>query len=434
MGRNYRKPKGAKRFADKSDNSMRSVRTMKIELYKFSPERRKKWKELAELVQQATNSLWQLWLAHHVVHGSKAQLREDLKLRREWHENGRKGKQPPWRVERLPEELENSKLSTSTYRVIAAEFSELNFRVRSLLINRWSSLLKSRKAANGDLPGWVSILTAREAIPSFTNPLPIPFDKQNSKFFKDKDGYHVELRLERLPDSGKSVVERADLMLRKRKAARYRVTLERILDGTYEWKGCNLVYKKGKWFIALCYSMPKNHHESLKSDKTLYVWPGRDRAFAVMVAGGDAWNTGGNGHVQRRMRQRLATQRAQRQEHYKWSGSAQRGRGCGRANAVWTKLKSEWNNHVERLNDQCSTNVVRSAVRNRCGRVVYLQPMGDRRERRTLGRDETGRGMTWQFEQFGTKLQRKCDHEGIQCEVKQVSTGKVKPNADEHAA
>ena len=409
-----------------------AVRAARIEIFGFSKDRKDAWRELAISCQRMTNRLWQIWLCHHSNNDSAGKLRLHFDAYRKWQETKetegkckKEGKKPEWPCKALEEPMTKSADARSFYRILSAEFPGVNVRTRGLLTNAWQSRLSQRKAANGSLPGWVSILFANESLPSFTRPQPIPFDKDNAKLRKDGDEYICELRIERLED-GKSVVEPCKLMLGKRKCRSVRATVDKILSGEYAWKGSNLLYDRGKWFAVISYEKPDTVRatESYSEDKILYVRPGRmmkmDGAWR-----GNPWRLrianrsfafGGNGAHVEHSRRAIIRERRERKEHYRWSGSNQKGHGTKRADAAWTKLSSRWKDFTKRYNSEVSRRVIEVAKKEGCGRIVYLQPRDSRRDDRLLSMlgNDGDSAMSWDYFQFGTMLASKCEEEGIE--------------------
>jgi hypothetical protein len=416
-----------------------AVRAARIEIFGFAKERREGWKQLAIDCQRMTNRLWQIWLCHHANAGSADKLRAHFEAYRQWQLD-KNGDKPQWPCKALEQPLTASADARSFYRILSAEFPNVNVRTRGLLTNAWQSRLSQRKAASGSLPGWVSILFANESLPSFTRPQPIPFDKDNAKLKKVGDDYICELRIERLAD-GKSVVEPCQLMLGKRKCQSVRAIVDKILAGEYAWKGSNLLYDRGKWFAVISYEKPDAVREkkSYDEDKILYVRPGRSTRqdsgwrgspWRIRI-GNRSFPFGGNGAHIEHARRAIIRERRERKEHYRWSGSNQKGHGTQRADAVWTKLSSRWKDFTKRYNSEVSRRVIEFAKREGCGRIIYLQPRDSRRDSRllsTLGNDGTS-AMSWDYFQFGTMLASKCEEEGIEY-GKSAKKPKAKPAAN----
>lgn len=392
-----------------------TVRAAKIEIFGFGKAsgQRDNWKQLSVDCQRMQNRLWQIWLVHHSVNGSADKLRAHFDAYRAWQEY-KEGPKPEWPCKALEAPLTTSADQQSFYRILSAEFPGANVRTRGLLTNAWQSRLSKRKAANGNLPGWVSILFANESLPSFTRPQPIPFDHDNAKLLKIDGKYYVELRIERLAD-GKSVVERCELVLNRRKTMSVRATVDKILSGEWKWKGSSLAFDRGKWFAMISYEKPAHQRVNINPEKVLYVRAGKAAPWRIHVDkrtqefGGKGW------HIEH-ARRTIQRERGQRKEHYRWAGSKQKGHGRRRADAVWTKLSSRWKDFTKRYNNEVSTRLVRWAISQGIGRIVYLQPKDRQRDSRYLscaGNDGSSQ-MTWDYFQFGTMLAAKCDHEGIE--------------------
>lgn len=391
-----------------------AVRTARIEIFGFGKEsgRRDNWKELAVACQRMTNRLWQIWLVHHSVNGSADKLRTHFDAYNEWQKT-KKGKKPEWPCKALEPPLTKSSDPNSFYRILSKEFPNVNVRTRGLLTNAWQSRLNKRKATNGNLPGWVSILFANESLPSFTHPQPIPFDHDNAKLLKEDGKYFCEVRVERLAD-GKSVVERCELMLNKRKCDSVRSIVDKVLAGTYAWKGSSLLYYRGKWFACISYEKPAGVRTKVNSDKVMFVRPGKSCPWRVRI--GHSWRYGGNGQHVGHARRTIQRERGQRKEHYRWGGSNQKGSGRKRAGSVWTKLSSRWRDFTKRYNNEVSTRLVRLAIREGIGRIVYLQPKEKERDSRflTTVENDGSSQMSWDYFQMGAMLASKCEAAGIE--------------------
>lgn len=398
-----------------------TVRTSRIEIFGFGKASgdRDNWLHLSRQMQRMLNRMWQIWLVHHAGQNSAALLRKHLDDFAEWRKI-KKGAKPKWPVQNCDKTLSNR-----IYHIISDEFPDVNARTRVLLQNKWQGTLSTRKAANGSLPGWVSILFGNESIPSFTRPQPIVFDKDNGRLEKI-DGVHMlTVRIERLCGAeGKvkpSVVESCALMTNKRKAASMRTVIDRCISGEYSWKGSSLLFDRGKWFALLSYEMPKNDRKPLDIGKTMYVIPGKLTPWILMAISDDkrdAWRFGGGGKHVEYARRTILDERASRKEHYRWAGSAQKGSGRGRADAVWTKLSSRWKDFVKRYNHEVSRRIVNMCVMRGVGRIVYCQAKDSQRDRTYLAKagNRQGSAMLWDFFQMGTLLAYKCEHEGIEYE------------------
>lgn len=406
-----------------------AVKCARIELFRFCDvngeidrEAREKWKQLAIDCQRMKNRLWQIWLVHHSVNNSAQQLRDHLDAFAEW-KKAKDGPKPKWPCNAVEPPLSKSADSRSFYRILSSEFPHVNVRTRGLLTNAWQSRLNKRKAASGSLPGWVSILFANESLPSYTRPQPIPFDKDNARLSKADGKYLIDLRLVRDIETGKSHVQRCELMLRKRKSGSFRAIMDRILAGEYQWKGSSLVFDRGKWYASISYEMPARTPENLHAERTLYVLPGKRAPWLLLSVDErgkrDAWMYAGRGVVIGHARRAVLDERASRKEHYRFAGSNAKGKGRKRATATWAKLSSRWMDFVKRFNNETTRRIVDIASDRGVGRIVYWQPIGLQRDRSMLSRigNRPGSAMLWDWFQVGTMLAAKCQEMGIAFET-----------------
>lgn len=397
-----------------------AVRAAKIEIAGFGKAsgRRDNWRQMAIDCQRMTNRIWQIWLVHHATHGTADKLRAHFEAYREWDQapKDERGPKPKWPCKPLEPPLTHSPDDQSFYRILSREFPGINARTRGLLLNAWQSRLSKRKAASGALPGWVSILFGNESVPSFHKPQPIPFDKQNASLRKDDDKYILRLRIDRDEDTGRSEVEDCELILRKRKCGHVRSVVDKILSGEYAWKGSNLVLKNGKWFAMVSYEMPKRERSNVDPEKVLFVRPGSRWPWRVRHMGGrGSFSAGGNGRHVDFARRAIDRETIGRKEHYRWAGSNQKGHGGDRARSVWVKLSSRWKDFQKRYNSEVARRVTDIAIREGCGRIIYLQPRDGRRDSRFLsGGQKNGRTAGWDYFAFGTMLASKCEEEGIE--------------------
>lgn len=410
------------------------VRACKIEVI-LPAERKPALRELAVECQRMTNRLWQTWLCHHVVAGSAKKLRDHFDAFAKWQET-KEGTKPAWPCKAHEPPLTTSSDPGSYYRILVAEFGNVTSRTRGLLTNAWQSKVTTRKSSSGSLPGWVAILFGLESLPSFHKPLPIPFDKQCGRLVKQGGKYICEMRMQRDDATGDSTIDRGELMLGKRKALSQRRIVDRVIDGEYAWRGCNLLFDRGKWFAVICYEMPvKTQQRAMDPDKVLYVRPGRSGPWRVRIDGGQSFAFGGDGKHVIYARRAIIDERNSRKTHYRWAGSAQKGRGTQRADAVWVKLSSRYKDFVKRYNHEVSRRLVNFAASRGIGRIVYLQPTGQHRDSRflsTAGNDDRS-GMFWDYFQFGSLLSSKCEAEGIEYgakpKEKKQAQRKAKPNS-----
>lgn len=427
------------------------IRATKVELFRFCSDvsahkddrpidvdRREAWKQLSVFCQQMTNRLWQMWLCYHTANESAEKMRAHLDAYASWKQRKEEAgkakatfseKPPVFPVQCVPSALQNS-----MYKDVSRRFPKVNVRTTVLLMNKWRENLAKRKAANGSLPGWLSILFSFESLPSCTHPIPIPFDAKNCEFTRVGDKIVLQVRIERLDSSTKkakaSVVESCELMINKRKSGGVRQVINRIVDGEYTFKGSSLVFdrRSGKWFASIAYDMPTSQKQGLDAGRTLKLIPGKRSPWVVLYLDGkkrDAWRIGGNGTHVENFRRRIQRERIDRKESYRWAGSNQKGHGRRRATEVWTKLSSNWRNFTQRYNNEMTRKLVELCVSRRIGNLVYCQPAdaGSKRDSLYLSRagNDGRNAMSWDYFQVKTMLAHKCKEYGIEFSVPDAS-------------
>lgn len=398
-----------------------AIRAVSIEIWGLPKERRQSWLEMARMIQRMTNRMWQHWLVHHTQQKSPELITEYLDALAEWRTQKPKerGDKPKLGVKPCDKDLSNH-----IYHAISQEFTGLNARTRVLLQNQWQGKLTKRKASNGNLSGWMAILLGNESIPSATKPQPIPFDKKSSPrdttFRSVESKLLMDLRIERVADTGASVIDTVELLLNRRKTASVRAIVKRIMTGEYTFKGSSLSYRNGKWFANISYDKPVNcDRPVLDQGQVIMLVPGKKSPWIVKTES-DCWRAFGRGDHVVRFRRMLQSERWSRQEHNRWASSSTKGRGAKRAKAIWTKLSSRWKDFVKTYNNEMTRRLVDLAVSRGIGRIVYVQPKDEKRDQCFLskaGRHPRSK-MTWDWFQVGTMLKSKCEDAGIELEVR----------------
>ena len=424
------------------------IRSTKIELYNFSPERRERWLELARDVQGVTNLLWSYWLVYHTLVGSGEQIKTDIKAFHDWTESGGKksgNPKPKWKATPFPETdwqfscqkqarrkngqpdsepVQNPPdLRNDLYHLVVKKFPCLSSHTVSLIWSAWASELTTRKSSRGSIKGWAAILLFSEQVPTFTKPLPIPIDKSSAlkkaPIVVDGENYFLNIAIER---DGKTIRDSCQLMINKRKARSTKAIVKRIVSGEYDFRGSKLVYQKGKWFVSIAYEMPEQEAVSLNKDSVIELIPAVKSTW-ILRKNGKPWRAFGRGVHVTRFRSAIQNERWTRQEHYRWAGSNAKGHGSKRAKAAFTKLSSRWRNFTKNYNNEVTRKIVDKCIENKIGKIVFHQPKDGRRDNLFLaksGKHEKSR-MTWDWFQVGTMLKYKAAEYGIEVEIKDWS-------------
>ncbi len=392
-------------------------------------EARVHWRELSRAVQQATNDARMQWLRLHLAAGN------DRKVRRWMAEyvtqaEGR-GKKPPCPVQPWPKQIVTK---VSAY---ILKHHPLNGRVRALLLNvlvkKWPKLAASKS----NFKRWQRILGGFGEFPSSANPLPIPFDCKNGgpvpRTGKDAP-WQFWFRLDRIPRRGKLPTSTRYVVTLKTggRHNNVRTVLERIEAGLYDFCGSTLLEKDDQWYIHLCYRMPKPDPADVDPERVFYVSPAVRRPVDMWmqppILGGKAEGLRRHGGDVREVLRKLLMQRRNRQSLYKVQGSSRKGHGRKKATCDWEgKLSKRRKDFVKTYNYQLAADVVKRCIAERCGAVVYYQPIERRRETRFLQRagEVRGFGGGWDWYQLGGFIRQACEKVEIQCEV--IPKGRPRP-------
>ncbi|HUW62538.1 MAG TPA: hypothetical protein VMZ06_16145 [Candidatus Bathyarchaeia archaeon] len=394
-----------------------------------------RWHRIAKQLQQLTNHWWEIWLVWHAGNESAAKIRAWLdhreKIKQE-HVDDAKGCKAALKkfgfcpVPFWPPDL--AKGRNGTYQTLSRAYPELTKGVIVLAMNRLFKTLKSRKAASGPLPGWVAIVLRNEAVPSFTNPMPIPFDVANTgtDFIPPVErtgNWRVLLSLSRTEDErgrGHSKPDTVELYCQGRKVAGEAAKLKHLASGEWAFKGSYLVYsrKRRKWFLQLAYDQPAGAKPELDAARVAVLRAGDEWPWELALPDDGLRHPGGRGSYIAPKRKSLLLQRWNRRANYRNAGHANKGHGRTRAGAgpQW-RLQQAWKDFTKRVNHAISREVVDACVCNGCGTLRYEQPVGEFGQTRFLhnagkveGReDSTG----WPWFQLKTFLEQKCHRAGI---------------------
>lgn len=384
---------------------------------------------LGEEVKRLHNRMWQRWLIWHITQGNDYRIREYMERLREWHKaEGKKPSKPKCEVQCVPKELSNA-----IYHDLSDFVPGLNKAPLTLAMNAMQGKMKTAPAASGSFPRWMRILAGDESTPGFQRAMPIPFSKVNSELIPPTTAggnWQLVLRVDRIDDgSGKPAKGNRDVLTLRTggKGGRSAVAgLWKIASGEWKFCGSNLVYReshgKKEFAVHICYQAPKAEKADVDKDRCAIVAPAVSHPWAMIVDGRKLRLGGWNGSYIAHARRRCLTQRWSRQGAYRYAGSARKGHGRQRALKSLEKLRDLWKNFVRDCNETVTRQIVNTLKDRRCGKVVYYQPEGRFAEGRFLstagkvpGRHDAS---SWDWYQFGKRLQDKCAEAGIECEVR----------------
>lgn len=386
-----------------------------------------RWHEVSRQCQGVANLFWDAWNAWHYDRNSYSKMKDWLRLR-ETSGVSAAGKCP---VDLMPAEL-----STAIYNEATKRFPDMASKLVSMVIGRVRETMTSRKAVKGSLPGATAILLHNERSPSWTKPIPIPFDRDNTSttFCQPRDrggNWHLTWKFWRQVKNGESAIleDRAELWCKGKKVQSQLRILERIAAGEqalqetldaierryrhqlkthpkgsreykqlndaklaekrdarsaiksehYVFAGSQLVYSKSrrKWFAQICYEMPAKRRLGLEPSKIAVLSAEETHPFLLQLPDGSTRRPGGDGRQVAPVRSSVLQQRWDRNANYRYAGSASKGHGRNRATQGQDKLKLRWKDFTKSVNRIVANHVVGWCIEQGVGTLIYEQPAED---------------------------------------------------------
>lgn len=414
------------------------MKTIKLEIGRIlrgeTKERSDMWHRLAEEALVATNVFWQTWESWHHANGTPQEIKRSIEAAKIWHEGGKQGDKPTW-PSPMPKPL-----SDSLYRSVANCATRALGKSVDTLRNKLNGLVVRRKSSRGSLPGWMSILLYREGRPSSTHPQPIIVPNKYLTIIPpaEKDGeWQVRFTVERHREKRGDSFDEVALWTKGRKFRSAQKILSRIASGECKHHGGTLNFdrRKGKWFLNIQWSwLTEPAKRELDNRATAFLRPAKKRPWSLRIGDRTSWTVAGFGANVPAVRRKLVTQRWERQANYRNAGSSNKGHGRRRAIEPIAKLSDRWKNFAKLLNNNVTTDVVRQCVANRCGRLVYFQPIEARRESRYLfaaGKLDKHEATGWDWFQVAAMLAAKCKDAGIEFVVIRSCRGSAGEKVDE---
>jgi hypothetical protein len=405
------------------------VKVVRFRIIGLDSETRSRWKSLGQSVKRVTNCFWRSWLSAHNQLGNPARVREYLAELRAWHKAGGKGSPPVCEVQCLTNEM------TSAIRAeVRSTYPELNNRCIDLTLQILGRRAFHMKSSRGAVPRWMRILADDGEYPSSSGVLPIPFDKGNSEIIvpaTDNDSFQLQVRVDRIERPERSYATSTKDVCRLRSNRQTRI-LWQIVNGEFVFAGSNLVYyeSSGKWLAHIYYQARKGEAKSeVEAHRTAFLRPAVKRPWWLRIDGYHHYVGGRDGKHVAYVRQQLLTDRWGRQESYQHASSARKGHGRDRAVGKIVKLKDRWKDFVKTANQLAAKQAVDLCVLHKCGRLVYLLPIGPVRESRflhTAGKLPDHRdNSSWDWSQMQSILAYKCQQAGIDLEVRKAGETRV---------
>ena len=376
---------------------------------------------LSEEVKRINNDVGFFWLQWHLDKGHDQLVREWVATYRRIQQADPKGKAPKCPVESWPKEL-----GKQIWHWIVGRHRGVNSRVVALAINRAKAQYTTMPASNGAWKRWIRVLCGDGEMPTYSNRLPIPFDRQNGRLQRDDAGYQLSVGVARVVEPGKrrATPNQWILSLRTkgRKLDSLRTIMGRVLAGEYKYMGSSIVENDDGWYVLLSYELPPVVKADLNPDRVALLSPAVGRPVDLWIDGHKEGLRRRGRLIEVRMRA-ISAQFRSRQKAYHYASSASKGHGRKRATRSWVhKLERARQDLKSTYNQQLAHDVVQRCVQLGHGTLVFYMPDDRRKKTRFLelaGKlDRFDRKSSWDWFQFKTLLARRCEDEGVRfCEA-----------------
>ena len=382
------------------------------------------FKAVSLSIQSVVNDYYSHWLALHYQAGNHLAVRAWMDADRKWAAMP-KADRPPGKRVPCPVKPMAAEMSRAIYHALRQSHPTLGTRPLVLAMNTEGARLTKTPATKSAYPRWMNILAGRGEHPSYSRPLPIPFDKANARLIPpEKDAkyeeWQLEVRLELVPGEKKLTIHRLKIKTGGRRLHGVRDALWKIAAGEWKWCGSHLVLSDGLWYAHLCYQLPAAEKLALDPAKRAYLSPATDRPMHLWIDGYPHWLRRTGRDIEH-VRGQLVARRWSNSQAYEFASSARKGHGRKRAMAWREPLRRRWMDFQKTYNERLTADVMTRLRQAGIGTLVWYQPVGSRRDSRFLswagsgGRNDLRQ---WDWTQLGGLLARKCEENGIELEVR----------------
>jgi len=382
------------------------------------------FKLTASAIQAVVNDYYSHWLRLHYAAGNHLAVRAWMVADRIWAAIP-KAERPPGKRVPCPVKAMAAEMSRAIYAAIREAHPLVATRPVVLAMNTEGAKLVKTPATKSAYPRWMNVLAGRGEFPSFGRPLPIPIDKACARLIPPPtdakgENWLLELRPESVPGEKKLIVHTLKIKTGGRKLAGLRDALWKISAGEWKFCGSNLVLRDGLWYAHICYQLPAAEKPVLDPMKIAYLSPAADRPMHLWIDGYPNWLRR-TGRDVLHVRGQLVARRWSNSEAYQNASSARKGHGRNRAMAWREPLRRRWMDFCKTYNERLAADVLSRLKQAGIGKLVWYQPVGERRENRFLAKaGAAGRNdlRQWDWTQLGGLLARRCEENGVELVVK----------------
>jgi hypothetical protein len=365
---------------------------------------------------------WLLWRrAHHAWKPGDEYEAPPLKINRK-SKPADPSKSPPKDPPFAPRQF----LSRELYRVAVAAAPKLAANLASSCVQEVVARLKANTPYDHEGAArwvWQAVLASEVSLPTWRGGT-IPAPRANMVL--TYDDHQCTLRFALLSKaSGYTTLSPTVRLDAGDLSAGNRRLLRKLADGTIRLADSTICERKGKWFVNLVYSLPATG-SGLSVDRVLTLLPSLpdDRwPFCLTWQDGEdqrRWLIGNGKPLVAEYRRVQARRRALRFRYRDGAGS---GHGKGRFFRALRPISRAVQDMQSRFEKQTASDIVKMALREECGAVVYREPTMPVREKCWFASQD----MPFNWTSFLGRLKFRAEKAGLQFSVTRIGMGEWNP-------
>lgn len=345
-----------------------------------------------------------------------------IKQKKKPDDSKKPSKDPPY----APREF----LSRELYDVASNAAPWLNTSVASSCVQEVNARLRANTPYNheGDARFvWQAILASEVSLPTWRNGrIPMPRAVFRLSYTDDQCKVQVPLLSKK---SGYRVLSPTVSLLASDLKAGNRRLLQRMACGDLRVADSQITERKGKWYVQLCYQIPAEA-SGLSSANVLTVTPSMPdypRPFVCRwLVDDDREITRGIGDGKPLVAdyRRVQSRRRALRDRYK------DGCGSGHGRKRWYRTIQPMSRYVidmtSRFTKQTIADIVKLAIRERCGAVMYREPTMPVRDNAWFAKMD----VPFDWTQFETRLSFSCQKAGLEYDKQRIRMREWRPNKE----
>jgi len=310
-------------------------------------------------------------------------------------------------------------LSRELYSVASGASPNLNTSLVSSCVQDVVSRLKSNTPYNHDGAArwvWRAILDSEVSLPTWRGGK-IPAPRAVTKLHYSDDACWVKFGLLSKKSGYRTLSPQVRLHVADLTAGKRRL-LRRIVSGEIRMADSQLYEKKGKWYLQICYDLPEVAPS--ESDRVLTLMPGKpesDYPFRFLWTDDSGkerdWTTGRAKPLVGEYRRIEARRRSIR---YRYKDGA----GSGHGKKRWAKnikpLTYAVTDLCGRWQKQFVSDVIKHAIKEGCGTILYREPTMPLREEEFFARES----MPFDWTALCGRLRFKAESKGLAFETTRI--------------